>query len=195
MIYVALLRGINVAGRNITNMAALKACLEGAGLDRVETVIQSGNVVFESAQKSTAKLASQIDAAIETLFGIDPRVVVLSRERLNTVLAEAPAAWRSKPGLRMNIAFLRPPVTAALALKEIDVRSGVDSVEPGKGVLYMSTALSDLGKSRLARIVTKPVYKEMTIRSYGTCERILALIALRGKAADRQPTRTVTRSR
>jgi uncharacterized protein (DUF1697 family) len=176
MTYVALLRGINVGGRNITQMAALKACLEGAGLDRVETFIQSGNVVFETRQKSTAKLTAQVDAAIETALGIDPRVVVLSRDRLETVLDEVPAAWRSKAGLRMNIAFLRPPVTAALALKDVDVRPGVDVVEAGKGVLYMTTVLRDLAKSRLARIVTKPVYQEMTIRTYRTCQKILALM-------------------
>ena len=195
MIYVALLRGINVGGRNLTKMAALKACLEGAGLDRVETLIQSGNVVFETRQKSTAKLTAQMDAAIETALGIDPHVVVLSRDRIAIVLDEAPAAWRAQAGLRMNVAFLRPPVTAALALKDVDVRPGVDVVEPGNGVLYMSTTLRDLGKSRLARIVTKPVYKEMTIRSHGTCEKILALMGRRGTAADRQRTGTGARPR
>ena len=109
MTFVALLRGINVGGRNITKMAALKACLEGAGLDRVETLIQSGNVVFETRQKSNAKLTAHIDAAIETALGIDPRVVVLSRDRLETVLDEAPAAWRSRAGLRTNIGSLATP--------------------------------------------------------------------------------------
>ena len=176
MTYVALLRGINVGGRNITKMAALKACLENAGFARVETFIQSGNVVFESAQKSAARLAPTIDAAAESALRINPRVVVLSREGLKTVLSDAPAAWRSRTDLRMNIAFLRPPVTAAAALKEVEVRPGVDSVESGKGVLYLSTTLRDLGKSRLSRIVTKPVYQDMTIRSFGTCHKILTLM-------------------
>jgi uncharacterized protein (DUF1697 family) len=176
MLYAALLRGINVGGKNITKMAALKACLESAGFDGVETFIQSGNVVFETQQKSAAALTSRIDAAIEAALGIDPRVVVLSRDRLKTVLAGAPAAWRSRTDLRMNIAFVRPPVTAAIALKEVDVRPGVDTVEAGRGVLYMSTTLRDLGKSRMSRIVMKPVYQEMTIRSYGTCQKIFALM-------------------
>jgi uncharacterized protein (DUF1697 family) len=185
MIYLALLRGINVGGKNITKMAVLKACLEHAGFDRVETFIQSGNVVFETRQKNAAKLTSQIDAAIETALGIDPRVVVLSRDRLKTVLAGAPAAWRSRTDLRMNIAFLRPSVTAALALKEVAVRPGVDTVEAGKGVLYMTTTLRDLGKSRMSRIVMKPVYQQMTIRSYRTCQKIESLMHTKGLAGDR----------
>jgi uncharacterized protein (DUF1697 family) len=179
MIYLALLRGINVGGKNITKMPALKACLEHTGFDRVETFIQSGNVVFETRQKSTAKLTAQIDTAIEAAFGIDPRVVVLSRDRLKTVVADAPAAWRSRTDVRMNIAFVRPPATAAVALKEVEVRPGVDAVEAGEGVLYMSTTLRDLAKSRMSRIVTKPVYQQMTIRTFGTCQKIQSLMALR----------------
>ena len=181
MIYLALLRGINVGGKNITKMTELKACLENSGFDRVETFIQSGNVVFETRQKSTAKLTAQVDTAIEAAFGIDPRVVVLSRDRLKAVLADAPAAWRSRTDLRKNIAFLRPAVPAALALKEVDLRPGVDAVEAGEGVLYMTTTLRDLGKSRMSRIVMKPVYQQMTIRTYGTCLKIQSLIAARQK--------------
>jgi uncharacterized protein (DUF1697 family) len=188
MTYVAFLRGINVGGKNITKMAALKACLENAGFDRVETFIQSGNVVFESGQRSAAKLTSQIDAAVDAALGLDPRVVVLSRDLLKAVLAGAPAAWRSRTDLRMNIAFLRPPVTAAVALKEVDVRPGVDAVAAGKGVLYMSTALRDLGKSRMSPIVMKPVYQEMTIRTYATCQKILALME-RPRAGDARAKR------
>jgi uncharacterized protein (DUF1697 family) len=176
MTYVAFLRGINVGGKNVTKMAALKACLENAGFDRVSTFIQTGNVLFETRQKSAAKLISQLDSAIEAALGIDPRVVVLSRDRLKSVLADAPAAWRSRTDLRMNIAFLRPTVTAALALKEVDVRPGVDAVEAGKGVLYLTSTLRDAGKSRMSRIVVKPVYQQMTIRSYGTCQKIQSLM-------------------
>jgi uncharacterized protein (DUF1697 family) len=103
-------------------------------------------------------------------------VVVVSRDRLKTVIDEAPAAWRSRSDLRRNIAFLRQPITAATALKEVDVRPGVDAVEAGKSVLYMTTTLRDAAKSRLSKIVTKPVYREMTIRTYGTCQKILALM-------------------
>ena len=176
MIWVALLRGVNVGGRNLMKMPALKACLEDAGFDRVETFIQSGNVVFHTAQKSGSKLTDQLEKAIETTLGVSSRVVVVSRERLETVIDEAPAAWRSRSDLRRNIAFLRPPITAAAALKEVDVRPGVDEVDAGKGVLYMTTTLRDAAKSRLPKIVTKPVYREMTIRTYGTCQKILALM-------------------
>ena len=176
MTWVALLRGVNVGGRNLMKMPALKACLEDAGFDRVETFIQSGNVVFRSALRSASRLTAQLEQAIETTLGVSSRVVVVSHDRLKTVIDEAPAAWRSRSDLRRNIAFLRPPITAAAALKEVDVRPGVDAVDGGKGVLYMTTTLRDAAKSRLSKIVTKTVYREMTIRTYGTCQKILALM-------------------
>jgi len=52
-------------------------------------------------------------------------------------------------------------------------------VAAGEGVLYMSTRLRDLAKSRMSRIVTKPGYQQMTIRTYGTCQKIQSLMALR----------------
>ena len=52
--YVALLRGINVGGKNLIKMADLKACFEEHGFERVVTYIQSGNVLFESGESSSA---------------------------------------------------------------------------------------------------------------------------------------------
>ena len=54
MKYVALLRGINVGGRNIIKMGALKVCLEQCGFVNVATFIQSGNVIFESDKRNAA---------------------------------------------------------------------------------------------------------------------------------------------
>ena len=64
--YVALLRGINVSGKNIIKMDQLKACCLGLGWQQVKTYIQSGNVVFQAAALSTTALAEQLEAAIQT---------------------------------------------------------------------------------------------------------------------------------
>jgi uncharacterized protein (DUF1697 family) len=175
MKYVAFLRGVNVGGKNLMAMAALKACLEKAGLANVRTVIQSGNVIFESGEKSAATLTKRIESAVAKL-GIESRIVVLSLAELKTVVADAPAAWKRRTDLRRNIALLRHAVTAARVLRDVEVKPGVDSVSAGKGVLYLSTVMRDLGKSALPKLVGKPVYREMTIRTYGTCQKILAMM-------------------
>jgi uncharacterized protein (DUF1697 family) len=67
-------------------------------------------------------------------------------------------------------------VTASQALKQVEVVSGVDSVKAGRGVLYMATVMNVVQKSGLRKLIGTPAYAEMTIRTYGTCQRILALM-------------------
>jgi len=174
MKYVALLRGINVGGRNLIPMAALKQCFERTGVENVATYIQSGNVLFESPERSAAKLGRLIEETVASTFGISARVLVLSHAQLETVLADVPAIWKREAPLRRNIAFLFPPVTASQALKEVSVNPDVDSAAAGPGVLYMSTTLSDLAQSRFPKLVGTRIYRDMTVRSHGTCQKILA---------------------
>ena len=68
--HVALLRGINVGGRNKVPMADLREVVTSLGHTGVSTYIQSGNVLFSTADKDTAKLAAALEAAIEERFGI-----------------------------------------------------------------------------------------------------------------------------
>ena len=67
--YIAILRGINVSGKNKISMKDLKAALDGAGFQNVATYIQSGNVVFGHKQTAEKILAQQITQLIKTAFG------------------------------------------------------------------------------------------------------------------------------
>lgn len=176
MKYAALLRGVNVGGKNLIAMTALRACLEQAGLLNVRTLIQSGNVVFEASERGAAKVTGIVEGAISATMGIPSRIVLLTHEQLRAVVANAPRGWERRTDLRRNIAFLRPGVTAAEAAEHVDVKPGVDAVTVGKGVLYMSTVLAKAGQSGLPKLVGKPVYREMTIRTYGTCQKLLAMM-------------------
>jgi uncharacterized protein (DUF1697 family) len=178
MTYVALLRGINVGGRNLIRMDRLQACFDRSGFHRPVTFIQSGNVVFESTGKVQA-LEATLEATLSTTFSYSSTVVVRSLPQLRKTLAEVPPGWRTRRNLRCNIAFVKPPVTAAHVLEQIDPRKGVDFVEPGKGVVYVATLLSEVKNSRLPKLVTKPVYQSLTIRNYNSCQRLLELMEAR----------------
>jgi len=179
MTYVALLRGINVGGKSPMKMAPLRACLEDAGLKRVATHIQSGNIIFDADQRSAAPLIATIEKALSTTFGYQAPVLVRSHAQFKSVLADSPRTWTSGNHLRRYIAFLREPITAKQALKEVTIKEGIDTVSAGNGVLYMSTLLSGLSKSRLTKLVSKPIYQDMTIRNYSTCMKMLELIEQR----------------
>jgi uncharacterized protein (DUF1697 family) len=178
MIYIALLRGINVGGKSIIKMSALKACFEQApaGMTNVATYIQTGNVIFESGDRSAASLTTKIEKALAGTFGQPVSVVVQSAAQFREVVAGVPSTWPRGTHLRRYIAFLRAPMTSAKALKAVEARADVDVVTPSQGVLYMSTRLDALGKSRLTRLVGTPIYQVMTIRNYSTCVKMLALV-------------------
>lgn len=68
--WLALLRGINVVGRNKVPMKALASALEAAGFKAVRTYIQSGNVLFRSAGRDRRVLASRIARLVERCLGV-----------------------------------------------------------------------------------------------------------------------------
>jgi len=88
MKYIALLRGINVSGHKKIKMAELKAAFEDIGLLKVQTYIQSGNVLFESKETSVQKLQSAIEKKIMDDFGFDVKTIVKTNSDFKKILAE-----------------------------------------------------------------------------------------------------------
>lgn len=88
--YVALLRGINVGGRNKLKMNTLKAVLEMLGLIDVTTYIQSGNVVFKSKIIEISSLEKQLENAIESNFGFKVPVLITTENKLSKILDASP---------------------------------------------------------------------------------------------------------
>ncbi|HSZ44148.1 MAG TPA: DUF1697 domain-containing protein, partial [Streptosporangiaceae bacterium] len=108
--HVALLRGINVGGKNKVPMAELRDVVTSLGHTGVTTYIQSGNVLFTASEDDTAKLAAALEAAIAEAFGVRSPVVVLSREDLVRVLDTNPHPEEPNPKL-VHVVFLNaePP--------------------------------------------------------------------------------------
>lgn len=88
--YIALLRGINVSGKNPVPMAGLKETFAELGFVEVQTYLQSGNVVFQTKKASPAKLAREIEAAIKRDFSHQVSVLVLTPEQLDAVASDNP---------------------------------------------------------------------------------------------------------
>ncbi|MEV0593881.1 DUF1697 domain-containing protein [Nonomuraea cavernae] len=86
---VALLRGVNVGGRNMVSMAKLRELLEGLGFEDVKTHLQSGNVVYTSG-KSPEKAAAEIEAALARDLGVNVPVLARTGTRLGEILKADP---------------------------------------------------------------------------------------------------------
>ena len=176
--YVALLRGINVGGKNAVPMPALKAAFEGAGFRDVTTYIQSGNVLFDAPSSNQADLTRMVEGVIRKAFAhYEASVVLRSRSQMRAIVDRAPNGFGTEPATyRYDVAFLKPPLSAKAAIKDVSTKEGVDRIWAGTGVLYLSRLDSRATQSRLNRVAALPIYKNMTIRNWNTTTKLRALL-------------------
>src|SRR4030095_9446545 len=90
MIYIALLRGINVSGQKLIKMDALRKTFEDIGFKNVRTYIQSGNVIFETRKIKPESLRKKIETGLEKQFGYDVTVVIRTVDELEQVIKNYP---------------------------------------------------------------------------------------------------------
>jgi uncharacterized protein (DUF1697 family) len=190
--HVALLRGINVGGNNIIKMADLRTTFEAMGFVDVETLIQSGNVVFSSKPASKTKMTAAIEKRLSDTFGYVSRVVVVSAEELALVVAQAPEGFGKQPDrYRYDVLFVKEPLTPDEALAQVTARPGVDTAHAGEHALYFRRLISKASQSHLSKLVQKPVYKSLTIRNWNTTTKLLHMVSeLRDPGRSASPTRT-----
>ena len=175
--YVALLRGINVGGRNPVAMAALRTAFEDAGYGAVSTYIQSGNVLFESDAPAKT-LEQKIETMLERTFKIPLVVVVRSHRQLRAIVDKAPAVFGAGTH-HSDVIFLKAPLTSRQAMAVVKLRDEVDEAWPGTGVVYFARLSERRTQSRMSSIVGSPEYKQMTIRNWATTTKLLSLLDAR----------------
>ncbi len=113
MKYIAFLRGINVGGNKVVSMGELKGLLEGMGYEMVRTLLNSGNVLFETGERSEEKITKHIEDALEKKFGWRIVVMVRSVEEIRTVLEKNP--FKKNAEFKCYVSFLEKEPDAALA--------------------------------------------------------------------------------
>lgn len=182
--YVALLRGINVGGRNKVAMRDLRAVFEGAGYESVATYIQSGNVLFSTDAKPDG-MEADLETMLESHLGVPLVVVVRAHDQLRRLVERAPEGFGAAPDTYYSdVVFLKAPLTGEDAMRIVELREGVDAAWPGDGVLYFQRLGARRTQSRMSKIVGKPEYQQMTIRSWATTTKLLHLLDRREEHVD-----------
>ena len=176
--HVALLRGINVGGRNKVAMADLREVVSGLGHADVATYIQSGNVLFTAADSPT--LASDLEQAIASSLRVTPSVVVLTREELAQVVRDNP--FPEEPNPRAVHAVLLTEASKATndalagALRKVEGTGNRDSAELIGRTIYLHTP-DGFGRSRLAELIVQSTRPELrgTARNWATVNKLLEM--------------------
>lgn len=176
--YVVLLRGINVGGKNKLPMAALRAALLDEGFAEVVTYIQSGNVLLTSSLSATA-VSAAVEAMLTRRFTLDSelvRTLVLSRAQLEAIVEQRPPGFGDSPETYHSDAIFLMGVSATEAMRAFNPREGVDTVWPGRGVIYSQRLSAERTRSRLNTVMASPLYQSMTIRNWNTTTKLLELL-------------------
>jgi uncharacterized protein (DUF1697 family) len=179
--YLALLRGINVGGRNKVAMADLREVATSLGHTDVATYIQSGNLIFTSPAKSTSALADALEKEIASRLAVKPAVVVLSAADLAGAIAGTPFPDEPNPKY-VHAVFRRDDYTDAdlaaveAAKERAGGKLGRDEAVVAGRTLYIHTP-DGYGRSELAAQLSKPIAKASgTARNWATVTKLMGML-------------------
>jgi uncharacterized protein (DUF1697 family) len=174
--YVALLRAINVGGRNVIPMAALRALCVDLGFAEPRTLLQSGNVVFRTALPR-ATIAPTLAAGIERHFGFSIDVIVRSASEW-TALIEAnpfPREAIDDPAHLVVMCCTSAPNATALAALDAAI-VGREAVRASGAQVYLVYP-DGIGNSRLTNaVIEKHLATNGTARNWNTVTKVAALL-------------------
>jgi uncharacterized protein (DUF1697 family) len=175
MIYVALLRGINVGGNSKIEMNRLKALFESLGLEDVTTYINSGNIIF-SSHKDPELLDTTLENAIESEFKIKVPVVIKDQNTILNLIKKIPDHYTNDTEQKTDVIFLWKEVDSKKTLEELIIKPDYDRVEYISGAIVWNVLRKDVNKSGLLKIVGTQLYKKITIRNINTVRKIALLM-------------------
>jgi uncharacterized protein (DUF1697 family) len=183
--HVALLRGINLGGRNKVAMADLRTLVSGLGHADVSTYIQSGNVLFSAPEGADCDAVGRaMAAAIAADLGVTAPVVVVTRDELAGIAAANPFPDEPDPRRVHAVVLSQPPGADLTAKLEAAAAQAKAKGDPSRHTvigrtLYLHTpdgyGNSDLAATSL-RIVSSPkTGLTGTARNWATVTKLLGL--------------------
>lgn len=176
--YAALLRGINISGKNEISMPELKSCFIEHGYSDVHTYLNSGNVVFSIDEDDEILLADRIKTMIKERFGLDIPVFVILQEELKDILTQAPPWWGTDDkAVYDNLIFVLPFSTPEIAAEKIgEPTDGLERVYLYKNVIFWSFDRMKYTKSNWWKKTASAGIGEMlTTRTANTIKKIVEI--------------------
>lgn len=175
MKYIALLRGINISGKNKIAMADLKTELENMEFFDISTYLNSGNVVLSSDTKNEVVLKSEVEKMIKNKFGLDVPVYVIKYDEMKNILANAPLWWgTSDKDQYDNLIFIMSDDKADdIANMVGPVSEGLERIQISTNVIFWTFDRKSYQKCNWwKKTATAGIAKKLTIRTANTLAKI-----------------------
>ena len=182
MEYVALLRGINVGGKNKVVMSELREQIAAEGFGHVRTYINSGNLLFEAEVEATVPredVAQAIEDVLARHYDFPIRLALLTAQDYLAELHSLPDWWHGEVARRDALFYTR-------GLDRDHVRERIEAMELGDEAVYFGEHAIFWGKfdeksflktAYHKRLLREDFYRQVTIRSGSTVEKIAAMLS------------------
>lgn len=175
-VYVALLRGVNVGGNNMISMAALRESFERLGFEGVASYINSGNIIFKSQENDARKLEKKIEQMLAKEYELGSKVVIRSLDEMKQLVENLPRGWGGDSNQRYNVIFLRHTIDSEEILKDMQITKDVEEVLYRPGTLLWSTQVDEITRSKMAKLSSRKMFQEMTVRNTNTTKKLCELM-------------------
>ncbi|WP_147535756.1 DUF1697 domain-containing protein [Bacillus marasmi] len=176
MIFIALLRGINVGGKNKIDMKLLKQTFEKVGMNDVLTYINTGNIIFSFEDVSKTELSRVLEEAIHTDFRLQIKVVIRSVDDVRGIINAIPDIWKNDKEMSSDVMFLWDEIDDESVLENLVIKPNIDHVIYVPGAILWSIDKQDVTKSGKSKIVGSKIYKQVTVRNVNTARKIYELM-------------------
>ncbi|HJU99777.1 MAG TPA: DUF1697 domain-containing protein [Burkholderiaceae bacterium] len=172
--YVALIRGINVIGKNPLPMKELVVLLENIGARKVRTYGQSGTAIFQITRKSALQIAAQLKEQIERRLGFSPHVLILGLEAVEKAIAQNPFPEANEAPGSLHLGFLVATPTSPDLNKLDALRTAGERFHLTSHVFYLHTP-EGVTRSKVPANAEKLLGVPMTYRNWKTVCKIKAM--------------------
>jgi uncharacterized protein (DUF1697 family) len=176
MKYLALLRGINVGGKNKVDMRTLQATFEKAGMSEITTYINSGNVIFNDGRRKPPRIVAVLEEAIAADFGLPIKVLIRDLPAIKKVIKALPDTWTTDAAMRCDVMFLWEGFDRKDILKELKIKPEIEDVTYVPGAIIWRVDRSNITKSGMTKLVGTDLYKGMTIRNSNTVRKLAGMM-------------------
>jgi uncharacterized protein (DUF1697 family) len=174
--YIALLRGVNVGGKNRIVMKELKKLFEDNGFQDVSTYINSGNIIFSTDLITIDRIQSRCENMILEKFCLEIAVAVISAEATYEALRNAPDWWGHDEESKHNAIFVIPPDTVEKIFHEVgEIKPEYEKVGYYHTVIFWSAPIKTFSRTRWSKVVGTTAYQYLTIRNANTIKKLVAL--------------------
>lgn len=176
MIYVALLRGINVGGKNKVDMKLLKESFVRIGMQTVVTYINSGNVIFKDDLHTKSQIEDLIENVILEDFALVIKVLICKKDVFDQLIKILPISWKNDDKMKCDVLFLWEIIDSDTLLSELQIRPEIDMVIYTPGVILWAVDRENVTKSGLMKLAGTKLYKHITARNVNTTRKIYEIM-------------------